>query len=177
MQRLDPHDTTRPAFVPETPGTTIGRYKTYAQAQAAVDRLADDDSFDVAGARIIASDLKVVEYVTGAKGWLTVLAQGALGGAAIGGLIAAIIGAFSIIGSIGAYWSFVLWGLFLGALTGLTWSALGYAFEGGRRDFLSFSSLSAGSYDVVVPDEHAEAATRLLGTMDRPPVTGESDVI
>lgn len=176
MQRSDMHKTQTVEMIPGPPGTTVGRYKTYAEAQAAVDRLADEESFDVAGVRIIASDLRIVEYVTGPKGWLSVIGRGILGGAAIGALITAIIGAFSIIGSIGAYWSFVLWGILLGALSGALWSALGYAMEGGRRDFLSFSSMSAGSYDVLVPDEKAEIAAQLLGTTKGSTSTTQSEV-
>lgn len=144
-----------------TPGTAVARYDSYAEAQAAVDLLADR-GHDVEGIRIVANDLRIVEYVTGTRGWVNSILRGAGIGALIGWFIAAFIAAFSIIDSVGAFWTFMLWGLVLGAVSGALWTGIDYWADRGRRDFFSVSGLTAGSYDVVVPDGRAQQAVAVL---------------
>lgn len=146
-------------------GTSIGRFDTYLDAQRAVDRLADADDFDVGGVQIVANGLRVVEHVTGPRGWVNSLAAGAGTGALIGVFLTVFISLFSIIDSIGAYWAFISWGALLGALTGALLSGLEYWSHRGQRDFFSVSSLTADHYEIVVAPEQVERARQLLATI------------
>ena len=57
-------------------GWVVGAYPTYAQAQAAVDHLADEE-FPVHEVTIVGVDLMQVERVTGRLTWTKVLLGGA----------------------------------------------------------------------------------------------------
>jgi hypothetical protein len=85
---------------------TIASYATYAQAQRAIDRLADA-KFPVERTAIVAEGISYVEQVTGRRGWV----QAALGGS---------------------------------------------------RDFTSVSGVRADHYALMVDDEVAAEAQRLL---------------
>lgn len=138
------------------------RYGSYDAAQAAVDHLADELGDGVEGVRIVASDVRIVEMVTGQRGWLNSLGRGAAGGAMLGLFLFTFIGLFSIFGSIGSLFAFLAWGAFLGASAGALLSAFEYGFQRGRRDFFSTSAMTAGAYEVVVPSRIEADARRLL---------------
>src|SRR5215468_2648530 len=84
-----------PAALPTPPkGWPIGSYPTYAEAQAAVDYLSDQQ-FPVQQVTIVGVDLMQVERVTGRLTWPKVLGGGVITGAWLGLFIGLILGFFS----------------------------------------------------------------------------------
>ena len=55
-----------------------------------------------------------------------------------------------------------LYGLIFGAVLGAIMGVIAYAFQRGRRDFASATIMQAQRFDLVVGDEVAADATRLL---------------
>jgi hypothetical protein len=55
-----------------------------------------------------------------------------------------------------------LYGLIFGAVLGAIVGVIAYAFQRGRRDFASTTITQAQSFDLVVDDEVAADAARLL---------------
>src|SRR5690625_2930996 len=74
-------------------GWVVGSYPTYAQAQAAVDHLADNE-YPVHEVTIVGVDLMQVERVTGRLTWPKVLGGGVLSGAWLGMFIGFLLGIF-----------------------------------------------------------------------------------
>jgi hypothetical protein len=153
----------------------LASYPQYVDAQAAVDRLSDA-KFPVEQTSIVGRDLRLVETVTGRLNY----GRAALGGAASGAWFGLLVGLFIAIFAAddAASWiGLVLWGLVFGALAGLVFSLASYALTGGRRDFVSVSSLQAAQYDVLVDPRGADEARRLLGLGAAPyaggPATGD----
>lgn len=151
------------SIAPEMPrGEVVGRYRTYAQAQEAVDHMADEN-FPVAMVSIIGSDLKSVEQVTGRLSYPRVALQGALNGIVFGaffGLLMSLLGGADIGVSLGL--TMVLGGAFWMLMATIT-----YAFSRGKRDFTSTSRIVAGSYEVLAAPEVAGQARQVLGAMQR----------
>ena len=82
------------SIAPEMPrGEVVGRYRTYAEAQKAVDYMSDEH-FPVAMVSIIGSDLKSVEQVTGRLSYPRVALQGALNGIFFGAFLGLILTMF-----------------------------------------------------------------------------------
>ncbi|MCJ8503859.1 hypothetical protein MRU69_03130, partial [Kocuria flava] len=138
-------------------GEVIGRYGTYADAQKAVDHLADEQ-FEVAKVAIVGNDLKSVEQVTGRLSYPRVAGQGALNGMVFGAFLGMIL---SLLG--GEQWlptlavSVLMGGAFWMLLATVT-----YAMQRGRRDFTSTNQIVATSYDVVAAPEVAHRARQVL---------------
>jgi hypothetical protein len=55
------------------------------------------------------------------------------------------------------------YGLIFGAVLGAIMGLIAYAFQRGRRDFASVTMTQAQRFDLVVDDEVASDAARLLG--------------
>ncbi|MDY6212931.1 MAG: general stress protein [Schaalia hyovaginalis] len=126
-------------------GTEVASYRTYAEAQGAVDYLADRE-FDVKSITIVGTDLHLVERVTGR---LT-MGRAALSGASSGALWGAFMGlmmSFAAPSRSALLW--VMFGVAGGALAGIVMSGLLYAMTGGRRDFTSSSQVVASRYAVL----------------------------
>ena len=64
----------------------VAEFRTYEEAQAAVDYLADS-KFAVQNILIVGTNLKLLERVTGRRTWGNVLAEGAISGIATGMLV------------------------------------------------------------------------------------------
>jgi len=139
----------------------IASFRSYAEAQAAVDFLADR-RFPVERLAIVGDELRIVEQVTGRLNYGGAALQGALSGATTGALVGAIFGLFQLFTPSGSLLAVVLWGLVIGALVGALFGVLAHAATGGRRDFSSVSGMEAGRYDVVVDDDLADDAARML---------------
>src|SRR5919112_4514590 len=77
---------------------SVGIYQTYADAQKAVDYLADE-RFDVQNLAIVGTDLKSVERVLGRRNWGTVVTQGLQSGVSTGLLVALVLLIFAQPGS------------------------------------------------------------------------------
>lgn len=131
-------------------GWVVGSYPTYAQAQAAVDHLADEE-FPVHEVTIVGVDLMQVERVTGRLTWPKVLLGGLATGAWLGLFVGLVLGLFTQ-----PMWGVVLTGLIGGSVFGVVSAALSYAATRGKRDFASTSQLVAGRYDVLCEPANAE---------------------
>ena len=146
--------------VPTPPqGVEIASFATYLEAQKAVDVLADN-AFAVQAVTIVGSDLQMVERVTGRLNYPRVAIAGALSGVWFGIFVGLIISMFSgagvnVIGSIVTCAA-------LGALYGMLFGVISYAFTGGKRDFVSSSQVVASRYAVLcLPDLAPQARAHL----------------
>lgn len=150
----------------------VASYGTYAEAQGAVDRLADE-GFPVERLSIVDEGLGFEERVIGRKGYgravLEELGAGALPGALIGfvsgfvfGLFGLVFGLFGLVDPLVSGLLLALYGFLFGALLGAVFGLISHTFPGGRRDFSSVGGMRADSYDVVADEEVAEEASRLL---------------
>lgn len=150
------------SIAPEMPrGEVVGRYRTYAQAQKAVDYMADEH-FPVAMVSIIGSDLKSVEQVTGRLSYPKVALQGALNGLMFGaffGLLMSLLGGANMASSL-------LLTMILGGAFWMLMATITYAMSRGKRDFTSTSRIVAGSYEVLAAPEVAGQARQVLNGME-----------
>lgn len=141
-------------------GWPVGSYATYAEAQRAVDHLADSD-FPVRDVTIVGVDLMLVERVIGRLTWGRVIGSGALSGAWFGLFIGLLLSFFSSGAGLGA----ILTSLVSGVVFFAVFAAVGYGATRGRRDFTSQSQMVAGRYDVLCQPRNAEKARELLGKL------------
>jgi hypothetical protein len=144
------------------PRRAVASYPTYAEAERAVDHLADH-KFPVEHVSIVARGLKMVEQVTGRRGYLEAALQGLTSGALIGLLIGWLFGVFNWFEPVTSAFWLAIDGLWFGALLGTLFGLLLHALSRGRRDFDSVAGLSADRYEILVDDEVASEAARLLG--------------
>lgn len=144
--------------------TVIASYSTYAEAQQAVDFLADND-FDVRSISIVAEGLSFVERVTGKMNWGRAALSGLLSGALIGAFIGFIFGMFNLFAPLTSAFTLALNGAIFGAIIGVIIGLIGYAFTGGKRDFTSVSSVNAERFDVTSHPNVAEQARQVLRQM------------
>jgi hypothetical protein len=138
---------------------SVGIYQSYAEAQKAVDFLADD-KFPVENLAIVGTDLKSVERVLGRKNWGTVIAQGAQSGVSTGLLVGLVM---LIFGDPRSVVLLLVVALAIGIVIGISFNAMVYAMTQGKRDFTSVSQTVATRYEVLC--EHkvaADARERLL---------------
>ena len=140
---------------------SVGIFNTYADAQKAVDYLADE-KFEVQNLAIVGTDLKSVERVLGRRNWGTVVTQGLQSGVSTGLLVALVLLIFTEPAS--------FLGLFLGALAigiviGIGFAAAGYAMTRGRRDFTSITQTVATKYEVLCEHKVAAQARDMLNNL------------
>ncbi|MFF0904089.1 UNVERIFIED_CONTAM: general stress protein [Kocuria sp. CPCC 205316] len=141
-------------------GEVIGRYASYADAQKAVDHLADEQ-FEVDRIAIVGNDLKSVEQVTGRLSYPKVAGQGALNGMVFGAFLGMIL---SLLG--GEQWlSTLLVSVLMGGAFWMLLATITYAMQRGKRDFTSTNQIVATSYDVVAAPEVAQRAQQVLQGM------------
>jgi hypothetical protein len=144
----------------------VASFRTYEDAQAAVDRLSDE-GFPVEGLAIEGRGVRMVERVTGRMTYGTAALQGALTGALIGLLIGLLFAAFSWFAPAESLIVLVLWSVLIGAVWGTLLGLLGHWLTRGRRDFSSVSGLVAESYDVTADTDVADEARRRLSPVRR----------
>lgn len=125
-------------------GTEVASYRTYAEAQAAVDHLSDE-SYDVRELTIVGTDLQLVERITGRLTWGKVLWNGFLSGLWLGLFVAILFALWTPNG----LWAIMLVGLGMGGIFGVILAAVPYAFRGGERDFTSATQVVASRYAVL----------------------------
>jgi hypothetical protein len=140
----------------------VATYDDYADAQRAVDFLADN-RFPVDRVTIIGLDLRLEERVVGRLTVARAALAGAGTGAWFGLLIGVLLGLFT---SEGWLWV-VLIGVGAGVLWGAIFGAIAHALTGGRRDFASVSAIRADRYAVLVEPEYADQAVDLLARLGR----------
>ena len=149
-------------FAPSASGRrTVATYRRYADAQRAVDFLADE-RFPVERMAIVAQELRLVEQVTGRLDFPRAAMQGAVSGGTTGVFLGLVLGLLLFTGSL---LTAVLYGLVVGALIGAFVNVLAYTMTGGRRDFSSATGLDAGRFDLMVDEEVATDAERLLARL------------
>lgn len=156
-------------FPPIPQGETVASFGEYAQAKAAVGRLADA-GFPIEHVSIIGSDLKSVERVTGRMTYTRAAASGLMSGlmlAMFAGLVSMIVNPEIQLGSL----------LAMGLVAvgfGLLWGVVGYAMNPAKRDFTSVMQTVATRFDVVVPASDAAAARQRLGGGAQAPMTQQA---
>lgn len=149
------------ALLPSAPpGRPIATYRTYAEAQAAVDFLSDE-KFAVRNVSIVGTDLKMVERVLGRMTYPRAALGGVLSGAYFGGFVGLLLALFDS----GAGLSVVFPAVLIGSAFGVIFGVISYAATGGRRDFTSTSQIVAAQYAVWCADEVAAEAISVLGRM------------
>lgn len=139
---------------------SLGVYDDYADAQKAVDHLADN-GFPVENVLIVGTDLKQVERVTGRLTTGRVALGGALSGVWLGLFVGLI---FSLFGT-GEVFPVIASTALFGALFGLIWALTGYAMTRGRRDFTSVQQVVATKYEVLVEHKVAAQGRALLADL------------
>jgi hypothetical protein len=145
---------------PLSGGETVSTYKSYEDAERAVDYLSDN-GFPVENAQIVGSNLHLVEQVTGRVTTGGATLAGAGSGAWFGLFIGLLVGLFSS----GPEWiGLVLGGLLIGAVWGAIFGFFAQYAMRGRRDFSSDRALVAERYDVVVTAD-AERARTLIAQL------------
>jgi hypothetical protein len=147
--------------VPGLPtGLSVASYDSYADAQRAVDHLADQ-KFPVENLAIVGTDLRQVERVTGRLSWGKVALGGLASGAWIGLFVGLLLGLFTDEG----WGQIILFSMLWGAVFMLILALVGYAATGGRRDFTSQSVTIAGHYEIFCQHQHADQARDLLAKL------------
>ncbi|RCK70920.1 hypothetical protein DT076_00030 [Desertihabitans brevis] len=136
-------------------------YDEYAQAQKAVDFLADQ-KFAVENLAIVGTDLKSVERVTGRRTWGSVILRGVTAGISVGLLFGLLFMLF--VPSPNAL-VVVLVAVLLGIVLNVVMQAVAYGLSGGRRDFESLSQTVATRYELMCEHKVAQQARELLDTM------------
>lgn len=139
---------------------SVAVYDTYADAQKAVDFLADNE-FPVANLAIVGTDLKTFERVTGRRTWGTVIGQGAMSGIFMGLLVGIMLSLFVP----GGLLVMLLTGIVFGIGFGILNAALSYGLSRGRRDFQSVTQTMASRYEVLGEHKVAQRARDLLREM------------
>ncbi|MFC9893914.1 general stress protein [Nocardia sp. NPDC127579] len=143
-------------------GWPVGSYPTYAEAQKAVDYLADNN-FSVGDVTIVGVDLMQVERVLYRLTWGKVIGGGIASGAWLGLFIGLLLSLFtpedkSSLAPLAV-------GLIGGIIFGLITTAIPYAATKGQRDFASTMQLVAGRYDVLCDPKSAEQARDMLARL------------
>jgi hypothetical protein len=139
----------------------VASFRTYAEAERAVDYLADR-KFPVEHVTIVGEGLRFVEQVTGRLNWLQALLRGAASGALVGLLVGWLFGVFNWFNPVVSSFWLAIDGLWFGAVVGALFGLLMYALTGGRRDFTSVGALRAERYELVVDEGYGDEAARLL---------------
>ncbi|HET9647470.1 MAG TPA: general stress protein [Microlunatus sp.] len=140
---------------------SVGIYNTYADAQKAVDFLADE-RFPVENMAIVGTELRSVERVLGRRTWSTVLGQGVQSGISTGLLVAILMMLF---GGPSSWFLLIVSSLAIGIAIGVGFSAAAYAMSRGKRDFTSVSQIVATKYEVLCEHKVAAEAREKLNQM------------
>ena len=140
----------------------LGSYPDYRQAQAVVDHLSDH-GFPVDTVSIVGADLRLVERVTGRMTRGRAALAGALSTAWLGLLFGLLLGLFAE--SRTALVALMVYGFLFGAAFGAALGFAAHAATGGQRDFASTTGLAATRYEVLVSQDRAQEAERLVAQM------------
>jgi hypothetical protein len=157
------------AFPTLPKGETVASYETYAEAQAAVDRLAKAE-FPVKELAIVGTDLTSVERITGKLTWGRVAGGGALSGAWFGLFLGLLFFIFAPSGpTLGILGAAVL----IGAGFGMVFGLVSYSINRRRRDFTSVMQVLAARYAIIAEPQHVDRARNVLG-VDAPPAAAQT---
>lgn len=137
---------------------SVATFNRYVDAQRAVDFLSDE-RFPVQYVSIVGEDLRIVEDVTGRKGYI----QAVSGGAASGAIVGALVGlTFGLIMPLVSAVSLSLYWFVLGAIAGALVGLVSHALTRGRRDFASKGRVEASRYHIEVVESVADQARSVL---------------
>ena len=140
---------------------TIASYSNYADAESAVDWLADK-GFAVERGAIVGSGLRSVEQVEGRMTAGRAAVIGGVAGIGLGMLLALLAGLFPWDSDSSEMLGYaVVVGAAVGAISG---ALVHEALSGRRRDFISATRIEADRYDLQVDDDSAAEAERLLSS-------------
>lgn len=146
---------------------TVAAYPAYAEAEQAVQQLAKAN-FPVEHVTIMGRGMHLVERVSGKVTWIDSVIRGMLTGALVGLLVGWLFGVFDWFNPIvSAFWLAVD-GLWFGAVVGSVFGFITWLAIRGRRDFASVAGLEADSYELLVDEEFANEAERILSGAARP---------
>ena len=149
--------------VPRTPvRRSIASFQRYEDAEQAVDALSDR-GFPVHRVAIVGRDLELVEQVTGRLDYPRAALRGAAGGAVTGALIGWFFGLLSWIIPLIGWLLLMVYGLIFGAIVGALLGLAVHAMQRGRRDFASATAMRPRTYEVMVDEDLAAEAVRVLG--------------
>lgn len=140
-------------------GQEVARFASYAQAQKAVDFLADSN-FPVAKVMIVGRDLMSVEQVISKLSYGKVAAAGAMSGAWFGLFVGVLMSMFVPVA--GTTMQAILFGVAIGAAFGMLFAMASYGATRGQRDFASRTTVTARAYSVLCADEVAGQAQRMF---------------
>jgi hypothetical protein len=141
---------------------SVATFASYREAEHAVDLLAEQE-FPVERTAIVGHGLKLVEQVTGRLGYLEAALRGAFAGAVVGVLIGWLYGVFNWFNPVVASAWLALDGLWFGALAGAAIGLLQRALMPRHREFASVGGLTAERFELLVDEDVADEAARLLG--------------
>jgi hypothetical protein len=144
------------------PRRSVASFEHYTDAQRAVDRLSDA-GFPVDRVQIVGRGLKYVEQVTGRLTTASAALRGIPSGAIVGALLGWLFGLFDWSDPLISGLLLALYGLLIGAVLGALFGALAHTATRGERDFSAVGAMAADRYDVLVDEEVAGKAIRLLG--------------
>jgi hypothetical protein len=150
---------------------SLGVFDKYEDAQKAVDTLSDK-GFPVENVLIVGTELKQLERVTGRLSWGRVALGGILSGLWLGLFVGLIFALFADPDSSAT--ALLLSTALYGALFGLVWSLIGYAFTRGSRDFQSVSQVVATKYEVFAEHKVASQGREILAEAGLRPGYGYS---
>jgi uncharacterized protein YqgC (DUF456 family) len=134
---------------------------SYSEAERAVDYLSDR-GFPVERVAIVGHDVKMVEQVVGRLNYGGAALRGAGSGAVVGALVGWIFGLFNWVQPLVASLTLAAYGLIFGAVVGAIFGLVFHALQGGRRDFAAVRVMLPSRYEVLVDEEVAAEAIRLL---------------
>jgi uncharacterized membrane protein len=139
----------------------VASYPSYREAEEAVARLAEAD-FPVEHVSIVGRGLQMVEQVTGRYGWADALIRGMFAGALAGVLMGWLFGVFDWFNPVVAAAWLALDGFWFGALVGSLVGVIMWAITRKRKEFESIGGLVAERYELLVDDDFAADAQRIL---------------
>jgi hypothetical protein len=138
-------------------GVVVASFPTYAEAQAAVNKVSESDT-DIRGLAIVGNDLKLVERVMGRLTWGKVALAGLLRGLSFG-----IFFALAIYLLMPESLQSALILPLLGAAIGILLAIVTHAMTRRRREFSSVQQVMASRYDIVAPQATAGRAMHVIG--------------
>lgn len=138
-------------------GVVVASFPTYAEAQAAVNKVSEAEA-EIRGLAIVGNDLKLVERVMGRLTWGKVAFNGMLRGLMFGvffGLAIYLLMPESLQSA------FIL--PLLGAAMGIILAIVTHAMTRKRREFSSVQQVMATRYDIVAPQTIAGKTMHVIG--------------
>jgi hypothetical protein len=103
-----------------------------------------------------------VEQVTGRMGYGRAALNAGATGAVLGLLFGWLFGLFNWVDPLVTSLTLALYGLLWGAVVGALLGLVLHALSGGHRDFASVGGVRATRYELMVDDEVADEAARIL---------------